>query len=178
MLLTELYTQSKIVEQIGAQLEAGEERIHLDGLTGSLSAVVAAALAERYPDKSQLLIATGKEEAYYLLNDLETLLGEEDKELEQKRVLLFPPSYRKPYRRPATTNPDQPHEVHDDGGDLFETDNANIMQRSEVVNQLNSGRPLMVVTFPEALSEKVVAHSQGDKGGYGFCDGCVAGIRL
>lgn len=157
MLLTELYTQSKIVEQIGTQLEAGEERIHLDGLTGSLSAVVAAALAERYPDKSQLLIATGKEEAYYLLNDLETLLEEEDKELEQKRVLLFPPSYRKPYRRPTTANPDQPHEVQDDGGDLFETDNANIMQRSEVVNQLNSGRPLMVVTFPEALSEKVVS---------------------
>ena len=158
MILTEIYSQSKIVEQLGAMLEAGEDRVHVDGLTGSLPAIVAASLAEKYPDKSQLLIATGKEEAYYLLNDLETLLDEADIELESKRVLLFPPSYRKPHnvRRP-NTDPDQPPTVQDDGGDLFETDNANIMQRSEVVNQLNAGRPLLVVTFPEALSERVVS---------------------
>ena len=158
MILTEIYSQSKIVDQLGAMLEAGDDRIHVDGLTGSLPAIVAAALAEKYPDKSQLLIATGKEEAYYLLNDLETLLDEADIELESKRVLLFPPSYRKPHnvRRP-NADPDQPPTVHDDSGDLFETDNANVMQRSEVVNQLNAGRPLLVVTFPEALSERVVS---------------------
>ena len=158
MLLTEIYSQSKIVDQLGARLEAGADRIHIDGMTGSLPAIVAAALAERCPDKSQLLIASGKEEAYYLLNDLETLLDEADIELESKRVLLFPPSYRKPRSvRATTSDPDKPPVVEDDGGDLFETDNANVMQRSEVVNQLNSGRPLLVVTFPEALSEKVVS---------------------
>lgn len=159
MILTEIYTQSKIVDQLGALLEKGADRIHIDGMTGSLPAIVAAALAERYSDKSQLLIASSKEEAYYLLNDIETLLDETDVELESKRVLLFPPSYRKPrtHRAANTADPDKPPVVEDDGGDLFETDNANIMQRSEVVNQLNSGRPLLVVTFPEALSERVVS---------------------
>ena len=158
MILTEIYSQSKIVEQLGAMLDVGKDRVHVDGMTGSLPAIVAATLAERYTDRSQLLIAANKEEAYYLLNDLETLLDEVDTELEQKRALLFPPSYRKSRATRATaTGPDQPPVVHDDGGDLFETDNANIMQRSEVVNQLNSGRPLVVVTFPEALSERVVS---------------------
>ena len=160
MLLTELYSQSKIVEQLGKELEAGKDRLHVNGLTGSLPAVVAAALAVQNPDKSQLLIAGNKEEAYYLLNDLETLLDEGDAELEQKRVLLFPPSYRKSGRSRGpldTKNPDQPIAVQDDGGDLFATDNANVMQRSEVVKQLNSGRPMLVVTFPEALAEKVVS---------------------
>ncbi len=159
MILTEIYSQSKIVDQLGALLEKGADRIHIDGMTGSLPAIVAAAMAERYPDKSQLLIASGKEEAYYLLNDLETLLDEADVELESKRVLLFPPSYRKPHSRrvAGSADPDKPPVVEDGGGDLFETDNANVMQRSEVVNQLNSGRPLLVVTFPEALSERVVS---------------------
>ena len=160
MLLTELYSQSKIVEQLGKELEAGNDRLHVNGLTGSLPAVVAAALAVQSPDKSQLLIASNKEEAYYLLNDLETLLDEGDAEVEQKRVLLFPPSYRKMGRSHGpldTKNPDQPIAVQDDGGDLFSTDNANVMQRSEVVKQLNSGRPMLVVTFPEALAEKVVS---------------------
>ena len=159
MLLTELYSQSKIISQLGVLLEAGTERIHINGMTGSLPAIVAATLAEQYPDKSQLLIAGNKEEAYYLLNDLETLLDEVDTEMEMKRALLFPPSYRKPRNSRETTasHSDIPPTVQDDGGDLFETDNANVMQRSEVVNQLNSGRPLIVVTFPEALSEKVVS---------------------
>ena len=158
MLITEIYTQSKIVDRLDALLEKGVDRIHVDGLTGSLPAIVAATLAEKYPDKSQLLIASGKEEAYYLLNDLETLLDEADAELGQKRALLFPPSYRKPRNvRTSPSNPNSPPVVDDDGGDLFETDNANVMQRSEVVNQLNSGRPMLVVTFPEALSERVVS---------------------
>ena len=156
MILTEIYSQSKIVEQLGSLLEKGSDRIHIDGMTGSLPAIVAAALAEKYPDKSQLLIASGKEEAYYLLNDLETLLDEADIELEQKRALLFPPSYRKPLSRRPVDLSRSPH-VDDDGGELIETDNANVMQRSEVVNQLNSGRPMLVVTFPEALSERVVS---------------------
>ena len=124
-------------------------------MVGSMPAAVAAALALNQPDKGQLFIAGNKEEAYYLLNDLETLLDEADAELEQKRVLLFPSSYRK-NRRPSGPM-GLGKKVEDDGGDLFVTDNANVMQRSEVVKQLNSGRNLLVVTYPEALSEKVVS---------------------
>ena len=155
MLLTDLYRHSKIVEQLGAFLLSGKDRLHITGMVGSMPAAVAAALALNQPDKGQLFIAGNKEEAYYLLNDLETLLDEAEAELEQKRVLLFPSSYRK-NRRPSGPM-GLGKKVEDDGGDLFVTDNANVMQRSEVVKQLNSGRNLLVVTYPEALSEKVVS---------------------
>ena len=46
MLLTEIYSQSKIVDQLGARPEAGADRIHIDGMTGSLPAMVAAAAIE------------------------------------------------------------------------------------------------------------------------------------
>ena len=53
-------------------------------------------------------------------------------------MVLFPTTYRRPYQ-------------------IEEVDNANVLQRSEVIKQLNAGRNLVVVTYPEALSEKVVS---------------------
>lgn len=147
MLLTDIYCKSKVVEQVADLLRKGSDRIHIDGLVGSMPAVVAAALGTECADRGQLLIANSKEEAYYLLNDIETLLDENELELEQKRALLFPSSYRKPHK--AKTS--------DSGEDLFETDNANVMQRSEVIKQLNAGRSLLVVSYPDALYEKVAS---------------------
>lgn len=147
MLLTDIYHDSQLVAEVSKyllQTEEVQKRLHIDGMTGSLPAIAAATLALGCPDRGQLFIAGSKEDAYYLLNDLETLLEEQDTDLDQKRVLLFPSSYRNPHGK-------------DTGGDLFETDNANVLQRSEVVKQLNSGRNLLVVTYPDAISEKVVS---------------------
>ncbi len=155
MLLTDIYRQSKVVEQLEEAILSGKDRIHVSGMVGSMPAAVAAALAVNQPDRGQVFVAGNKEEAYYLLNDLETLLDETDAELDRKRVLLFPSSYRKGRRSGGSMG--LGGKVEDDGGDLFATDNANVMQRSEVVKQLNSGRRLLVVTYPEALSEKVVS---------------------
>ena len=148
MLLLDTYTDSQIVADIENQLLKGQNRIHVNGMTGSLPAVIISATALRLRDRSQLIVAANKEEAYYLLNDIETMLGEGDADINQKRALLFPSSARKPYKARSG---------QDDGADLFETDNANVMQRSEVVKQLNSGRNLLIVTYPEALYEKVVS---------------------
>ena len=82
-------------------------------------------------DKTYLIILNDKEEAAYLLNDLEQLLG-------NKNVLFYPGSYRRPYQ-------------------IDETDNANVLLRSEVLNRINSRKkPAVIVTYPEALFEKVV----------------------
>lgn len=143
MLLTEIYSRSKAVETLADLVEKGKRRIHIEGMTGSMGAAAMAAMALREPDRCQLAVAAGKEEAYYLLNDIETLLDESDAEMDQKRVLLFPASYRR--------------ESAADTGNLFETDNANVLQRSEVVKQLNVGKKLFVVTYPEALCERVVS---------------------
>ena len=86
-------------------------------------------------EKPYLLIFNDKEEAAYYLNDLEQLLGD-------KNVLFYPGSYRRPYQ-------------------IEETDNANILLRSEVLNRINSRKkPAAIVTYPVALFEKVVTKSE------------------
>lgn len=114
-------------------------RLYLKGVTGSLDAVLCATSATLLNQRNHLVIASSKEDAYYLQNDLETLLEDTANEVEKKRVFLFPTTYRKLHHM-------------EDG-----VDNANIMMRSEVVKQLNSGRCLVVVTYPEALLERVIS---------------------
>ncbi len=138
MLLTEIYKNSKITGTLCELLQSDNKRIHLKGLTGSLGAVVGASVAAQFVDRNMLFITTSKEDAYYLQNDIETLLDESGAEIDKKRVLLFPTTYRRPYQ-------------------TEETDNANVLMRSEVVKQLNSGRAMVVISYPEAIAEKVVS---------------------
>ena len=168
MVLTELYQDSPFIKDIADHLTAAKARLHIDGLTGSLPAVAIAALAGRMPTVSQLIIAPSKEEAYYLQNDLEALLIENGKlgasKVERRanwfalprcrsvdevkiensadagKVMLFPTSYRKAYHY----DPDQ-------------TENANILMRNEVVKALSGSEPLIVVSYADALNEKVVS---------------------
>ena len=148
MFLAEKYTQSAFVQQLDGLLREDRARVHADGLTGSLPAVAIAALARRCPTVSHIVVAPDKEEAYYLANDLEALLdtgtdeADEPSDTHGPSVMLFPTSYRKAYH-------------YGDG----ETENANVLQRTEVVKTLSSGVPLVVVTYPEALSEKVVGNT-------------------
>jgi len=112
-------------------------RIHAKGLIGSsLSFMVSEAFLAT--DKPFLLIFNDKEEAAYHLNDLEELIGE-------KNVLFYPGSYRRPYQ-------------------IEETDNANVLLRSEVLNRINSRKkPAVIVTYPDALFEKVVTRKELDR---------------
>ena len=137
MILTELYQDSPFIKDVSNHLSTAKARLHVDGMTGSLPAVAIAALAQRMPTVSQLIIAPSKEEAYYLQNDLEALLTGDK---EGSRVMLFPTSYRKAYHY----DPDQ-------------TENANILMRNEVVKTLSGSEPLIVVSYADALNEKVVS---------------------
>ncbi|WP_431162962.1 transcription-repair coupling factor [Flagellimonas beolgyonensis] len=113
------------------------QKINLKGLVGSsLSFVVTEAF--KSADAPFLLILNDKEEAAYHLNDLELLIGEND-------VLFYPGSYRRPYQ-------------------IEETDNANVLLRAEVLNRINSRKkPAVIVTYPDALFEKVVTRKDLDK---------------
>ncbi len=112
------------------ELNGNAVRIQLRGIIGSGAAFITAA-AHQHIFKTNLLILADKEEAAYFLNDLENILGEEN-------VLFFPASYRMPYE----------HE---------EIDNANILLRAEVLNKINTGKKhICIITYPEALTEKVV----------------------
>lgn len=109
----------------------------LKGLVGSsLSLIVAAAYLRSASD--HWIVMPDQEAAAYFLNDLESLFDEVRKDLNKKRVLFYPASYRRTYA------PGQ-------------RENDHILQRTEVLNRIGSekGRTI-VVTYPEALTEKVV----------------------
>ena len=135
--IVSLYEQSPKVRQIVQQLKQENQKLQLQHLAGSsLSFVISSTFKQ--VDKPYLLIFSDKEEAAYYLNDLEQLLGD-------KNVLFYPGSYRRPYQ-------------------IEETDNANILLRSEVLNRINSRKkPAVIVTYPDALFEKVVTKRELEK---------------
>ncbi|MBT8188067.1 MAG: DEAD/DEAH box helicase, partial [Croceitalea sp.] len=111
--------------------------LNLTGLTGSALSFVISDLFKS-ADQPFLVLLNDKEEAAYYLNDLEQLIGE-------KEVLFYPGSYRRPYQ-------------------IEETDNANVLLRAEVLNRINSRKkPAIIVTYPDALFEKVVTRKELDK---------------
>ena len=133
-LVSSLYSKSSSLRKLGDAIARSQNKIIASGLTGSSRSWVISELFKQQ-ERPFLFILSNKEEAAYHLNDLEQLLGEE-------RVLFYPGSYRRPYQ-------------------IEETDNANVLLRSEVLNRLNSRRkPVVVVTYPEALFEQVVTRKE------------------
>ncbi|MDE0986219.1 MAG: transcription-repair coupling factor [Schleiferiaceae bacterium] len=84
---------------------------------------------------AQLIVTNSKEDAAYLQNDLEKLLG-------KAPCYFYPASYRRPY-------------------EIEQTDNANVLLRAEVLNHLSSKRrPPIVITYTDALFEKVITRKE------------------
>ncbi len=132
-----IYDNSQKVKQIVQSLEQAEQKIHLNGLIGSSLSFVTQSLFKK-TEKPFIIILNDKEEAAYYLNDLEQMIGDQD-------VLFYPGSYRSPYQ-------------------IEDTDNANILLRAEVLNRINSRKkPAVIITYPEALFEKVVTRKELDK---------------
>ncbi len=128
------YEQIVEKKQLVPLLSKDNNQIQIANLVGSsLSFVISECFKE--VNKQFLLIFTDKEEAAYYLNDLEQLLNDKD-------VLFYPGSYRRPYQ-------------------IEEVDNANVLLRSEVLNRLNSRKkPAIIVTYPDALFEQVVTKAE------------------
>ena len=105
--------------------------IQLIGLKGSLTSVIAACTYQK-SKKSIIIVRSNKEEAAYFYNDLQKLLTTED-------VYFFPDSYKRPY------------------SDQEQVNNINISLRTETLERLLiSEKPCLVITYPEALAEKVI----------------------
>lgn len=132
--LSQSYTQTLQTQNLQAAIAVNQSKTHLKGLVGSsLSLVITEAF--KTSDQPFLLVFNDKEEAAFYLNDLELLLNDKD-------VLFYPGSYRRPYQ-------------------IEETDNANVLLRAEVLNRINSRKkPAIIVTYPDALFEKVVTRKE------------------
>lgn len=134
------YISHPEVELIAEGLTTGRKRFQIKGIIGSARALALAALFEKQKTNF-IAIISDKEKAAYFLNDLESILNEQELPFHKKHVLFFPTSYRRPY---------EPEK----------TDNSNVLLRTEVLKRLfNSRRPTIVVTYPEALSEKVISQA-------------------
>ncbi len=127
-----LYKDNPAVVRIADKIRPNEPNaVAIRGMAGSLDAVVAASVYS-LNHQTHIFVLQDKEEAAYFQNDLQNLLT-------GKEILFFPTSYKRPYS-------------------FDQTENANILMRAEILNKINhkasSGE--LIVTYPEALTEKVI----------------------
>jgi transcription-repair coupling factor (superfamily II helicase) len=115
----------------GAFANPANLRIRLEGLTGSSKAIILGSVFLK-TQHTHLVIIPEKEEAAYFYNDLISMVGEE-------AVFFFPSTYKRSVQ-------------------YGQTEPANIVLRTEVLNHLASGkRKSVIVTYPESVMEKVVS---------------------
>ncbi|MFB5945358.1 transcription-repair coupling factor [Albibacterium profundi] len=136
-ILDQFKSNTKVDELVKALQEASKPKIALKGLIGSADAMVAIS-AYQLHQTPFVFILPDHEEASFFLSDLENILD--------RPLLFFPSSYRKSY-------------------DFTQLDSAQVLQRAETLNTLNqdSDSPKLVVTYPEALAEKVINRGDLDK---------------
>ena len=109
--ITQTYAQTLQLQNLQAAISQTQSKTHLKGLIGSSFSITISEVFKT-AEKPFLLIFDDKEEAAYYLNDLEQLINDKD-------VLFYPASYRRPYQNEATNN-------------------ANVLLRAEVLNRINS----------------------------------------
>jgi transcription-repair coupling factor (superfamily II helicase) len=112
--------------------------LFVKGLSGSSLALLSASMFSNLKNH-QIFVLPDREMAAFLYHDLELLLDDTNKSLNDKQVHYFPSSFRRIH------HPD-------------EIDNANLKLRAEIIHKLlNTDEKYVIVTYPEALSEKVVS---------------------
>gem|GEM_PF-356874 len=131
--LIERYTNDDRISQIITQIQSDTPtRLQLKGLVGAQECFVISGTYRADP-RHHLIIAKDKEEAAYLQNSLANLF-------DKKTIHFLPDSFK-----------------HPKGFEIV--NNNNILQRTEVTNRLTSSTSTgeIIVTYPEAVFEKVVA---------------------
>ena len=124
------FTTSNSFEAALSRLENTRGEIKITGLTQSGISIFISS-GHQKNQKNWLVIIEDKEAAAYIQNDLERFLGKDE-------ALFYPASYRRPYEIEAI-------------------DNANVLMRSEVLQQLSeSKKPKVIVTYIDALLEKII----------------------
>ncbi|MDP3002695.1 MAG: transcription-repair coupling factor [Bacteroidales bacterium] len=119
--------------------------IRIEGLSGSSKAMVLSLVFHK-TQTTHVVIIPEKEDAAYFYNDLISLVGEDS-------VFFFPSTYKRSVQ-------------------YEQTEPANIVLRTEVLNHLASGkRKGIVVTYPESVMEKVVSRKNLKKNTFNISNG-------
>ena len=133
--LQALIGRSPKVKALGRLLmDEGTREIRLDGLVASAAPVMFAALTEKCPEAlthPYVFVMDDEEQAGYFYHDITQILGTE-------HVCFLPSSFRRAVK----------YGQRDAGNEILRTDALSALQR---------GGSLFVVTYPEALTERVVS---------------------
>lgn len=128
-------------------------RLRLRGLAGAAKAMALGALRSAC-NAPVVIFVREREEALYLMHDLELIFPEWN-------VLLYPASSKRPYQ-------------------IEQVDNANVLQRAETLNFINKEKDsrAVVVSYPEALFEKVVERTALAEQTWLLCKGDVIAMDV
>lgn len=128
-----LYTNDDCIPMLKHWSSESSSTISLKNTQGSQLSCLVGAFANSNSNKTLCLVFDSKESAHYFHFDLKQLIGN------QKSVLFFPSSYKKPFQYEAV-------------------ENANIIQRAEVLSQIsnNTSNAPIIVTYADAIAEKVI----------------------
>ncbi len=130
------YREDPRIKAIGDAIGGDSHaRLQLKGMVGSMDSFIASAVFKNSRN-NHFFILSDREEAAFFQNNLRNLL-------EKKDVLFFPDSFKKPA---------QFHQVN----------HTNVQLRTETINRITNpiAKADIVVTYPEALFEKVVSSKE------------------
>lgn len=128
--LLQKYQPAPIVAKLAGALAGREDRKYkLVNNAGSVTPVLVSALRANRPGL-QVVVLNDREEAAYFYNDLLALA-------DGKKVCFLPSSYRRMIKED-------------------EKDNDSVLVRTEVLSNIANGETDTIVTYPEALAERVV----------------------
>jgi transcription-repair coupling factor (superfamily II helicase) len=131
--ITKLYSGHPVLNDLLAVVNSDKPgtRYSVVGLTGSAKSIILSHLFQN-TQLIHVVIIPEKEEAAYFYNDLVSLSGDET-------IFFFPSTYKRSVQ-------------------YEQTEPANIVLRTEVLNYLASGkRKGVIVTYPESVMEKVIS---------------------
>lgn len=135
-----LYARHPGVKALASLVDDPEiQSVACEGLCGSAAAVVLSTLAGQLAGRMLLVVLNDEEGAGYFYHDAAQVLGEAD-------VLFFPSTYRRAVK-------------------YAQRDAANEILRTDVLGRLSGGpesRPKMVVTYPDAMAERVASRRMLD----------------
>lgn len=131
-LLSKYFEDTRTNDLVHAINAKNASRTQLLGTVGAQDAFVVRAVYQQLPG-THLIVANDKEEAAYLENNLSNLF-------DNKNLLFFPDSFKRPMY-------------------FEELNNSNVLLRTENINKITTSGSTgdIMITYPEALFEKVVA---------------------
>ncbi|HYX09575.1 MAG TPA: DEAD/DEAH box helicase, partial [Bacteroidales bacterium] len=131
--IKKLYKDSPGTTALVDLLKQKKTPVTIKGLSGSASVFLASGTADEIAS-THIFVLSDKEEAAYFYDDLEKLT-------EKEQIYFFPSSYKRSAKYDST-------------------DESGLVMRTKTLDALEAEKRMLVVTYPEALIEKVITRSR------------------